>query len=110
MVPRLCVPEIQRFEARNWNLAASGAPFTASNVANRVGVSTPFSGARSVMVMVVFPFGLVVGGWWLVVGVLRLGDGERSRVAAYAAADRHGSPGAATGARRGRSASQMASS
>src|SRR5436190_16605875 len=41
MVLRLCVPLIHSLLVRNWNLAASGAAFTASSVAKRVAVSTP---------------------------------------------------------------------
>jgi hypothetical protein len=37
MVVRLCVPLTHSLWARNWNLAASGACFTASRVAKRVG-------------------------------------------------------------------------
>jgi hypothetical protein len=50
IVVRLCVPLTQRFTARNWKRAASGAPLTASRVANSVGTSTPFKGGRSVVV------------------------------------------------------------
>src|SRR6266508_119779 len=42
MVLRLWVPLSHWLAARNWNLAASGAALTASRVANRVAVSTPF--------------------------------------------------------------------
>jgi hypothetical protein len=41
MVLRLWVPDCHWLCARNWNLAAAGACFTASSVANRVAVSTP---------------------------------------------------------------------
>ena len=66
MVLWLWVPDIHRFEARNWNWAAAGASFTASRVANRVVVSTPlrtplgsgWSWDGSFVVVVV-----VVGGW-----------------------------------------------
>src|SRR5436305_6812008 len=51
MVPRLWVPDCHRLEARNWNLAASGAAFTASRVANSMEVSTPLRTGLSVMVM-----------------------------------------------------------
>src|SRR3954454_2646718 len=51
MVPRLWVPDCHRLEARNWNLAASGAAFTASRVANSIDVSTPLRTGLSVMVM-----------------------------------------------------------
>src|SRR3954468_10660321 len=51
MVPRLWVPDCHRLEARNWNLAASGAAFTASIVANSIDVSTPLRTGLSVMVM-----------------------------------------------------------
>ena len=47
MVPRLWVPDTQRFFARNWNVASGGLSLTALMVANRVGVSTPLSGPRS---------------------------------------------------------------
>src|SRR4051795_11676636 len=61
MVPRLWVPEIHSLWARNWNLAAAGAPFTASSVAKRVVVSTPLRvGSLSVAVMVL----LLRWVWW----------------------------------------------
>ncbi len=41
MVPWLWVPLSHSLWARNWNLAAAGASFTASSVAKRVAVSTP---------------------------------------------------------------------
>src|SRR6266536_1213605 len=50
-VDRLWVPLTQRLVARNWNLAMSVSPFTASSVANRVAVSTPFRTWFSVMVI-----------------------------------------------------------
>src|SRR3954451_10150140 len=57
MVPWLWVPEIQRLDARNLNLAASGAAFTASMVAKSVAVSTPLRMGLSMVVMVVMvPF------------------------------------------------------
>ena len=43
-VERLWVPLTQVLLARNWNLAISCWPLTASRVANRVAVSTPFGG------------------------------------------------------------------
>src|SRR5690242_2613017 len=51
MVDWLWVPDSQRLVARNWNLARSVSPFTASRVANRVAVSTPLRTALSVVVM-----------------------------------------------------------
>src|SRR6266536_2866529 len=51
MVERLWVPLTQRLVARNWNLAMSVSPFTASSVANRVAVSTPLRTGLSVVVM-----------------------------------------------------------
>src|SRR5262245_47462476 len=50
---RLCVPAIHRLVARNWNFASSGLPLTASSVANRVGVSTPLSGGRILLAVVI---------------------------------------------------------
>ena len=44
MVVRLCVPDTQRFVARNWNRASSGCGPTAPMVASSVGVSTPLRG------------------------------------------------------------------
>ncbi len=41
MVDWLWVPLIHLLVARNWNLAISLLPLTASRVANRVAVSTP---------------------------------------------------------------------
>src|SRR5512138_666604 len=77
MVPRLWVPEIHSLCARNWNLAASGAAFTASRVANSVAVSTPLRiDSLTVAVMRVL---LLVSvrvhasgwvGWWSVARVV----------------------------------------
>src|SRR5438034_5143242 len=53
MVLRLCVPLIHRLVARNWNFASSGLALTASSVANRVGVSTPLSAGRGLVVVVI---------------------------------------------------------
>jgi hypothetical protein len=53
MVLRLWVPLIHWLVARNWNLASSGSALTASSVANMVGVSTPLSGGRILLVAVV---------------------------------------------------------
>ena len=54
--------------ARNWNLAISFCPLTASRVANSVGTSTPLSGWRAVAVVISSPVlvGVVAGsssGW-----------------------------------------------
>src|SRR5215813_9987939 len=62
MVERLWVPLIHVFVARNWNLAISVSPFTASSVANRVAVSTPLRIGFSVVVT----DSLVVFGRYLV--------------------------------------------
>src|SRR4029450_13195538 len=76
MVPRLWVPLTDWLWARNWNLAASGACLTASRVAKRVAVSTPFrieSSTLAVVSVVVMMACLpgdalapvaVLGGWW----------------------------------------------
>src|SRR5215475_13136705 len=53
MLLRLCVPCSHWLVARNWNFASSGLALTASSVANRVGVSTPLSGGRILLVAVV---------------------------------------------------------
>ena len=50
-VERLCVPVTQVLLARNWNLAISCCPFTASRVANSVAVSTPLRRGLSVVVV-----------------------------------------------------------
>src|SRR4051794_23362800 len=50
MVPWLCVPLIHLLLARNWNLAISLLPLTASRVANNVAVSTPLRMGLSVVV------------------------------------------------------------
>ena len=62
MVVRLCVPLTHWLWARNWNLAASGACFTALRVAKRVAVSTPLrivslaSAAVMSVVVILVPF------------------------------------------------------
>src|SRR4029453_7655444 len=53
MVLRLWVPLIHSLVARNWNLASPGLALTASSVANTVGVSTPLSGGRILLLVVV---------------------------------------------------------
>src|SRR6266540_2419385 len=60
MVVRLWVPDTHRFRARNWNLAASGASFTASSVAKSVTVSTPFRTLSSVAVLMCVVLSLLV--------------------------------------------------
>ena len=60
MVPRLWVPLIHSFPARNWNFAASGAALTASRVAKRVPVSTPLR-VESLSVAVISVLLLL---WW----------------------------------------------
>ena len=54
-VDRLWVPVTQVLVARNWNFAISFCCLTASRVANRVAVSTPLSGAFSVVMVMRFP-------------------------------------------------------
>jgi hypothetical protein len=49
------VPFTHVFLARNWNAAMSGWALTASRVANSVGVPTPLSGKRSVLVVIEDP-------------------------------------------------------
>src|SRR5262245_40465455 len=61
MVVRLWVPLIHRLVARNWNLAISGLPLTASRVANSVAVSTPLNIGVSVVVMSSISFEAVGG-------------------------------------------------
>src|SRR5215472_4106946 len=61
MVERLWVPLTHVFVARNWNLAMSGSPFTASSVANRVAVSTPLRIGLSVVVITLLLIGGCVG-------------------------------------------------
>src|SRR5262245_39549972 len=62
MVDWLCVPLTHLLVARNWNLAMSGLPLTASRVAKRVAVSTPLRTGFSVTVMVVVLLARV-GSW-----------------------------------------------
>src|SRR3954452_5132935 len=78
MVPRLWVPDCHRLEARNWNLAASGAAFTASRVANSIDVSTPLRTGLSVMVMSLVLSGGVSGDGS--VGIRRRWPQARPRV------------------------------
>ena len=60
---RLCVPLSQVLVARNWNLAISGWPLTASRVANSVAVSTPLRlGFSMVVLMACVPSGFGAGG------------------------------------------------
>ena len=56
IVDWLWVPLIHLFVARNWNLAMSLLPFTASIVANRVAVSTPLRVGFSIVVIGVSPW------------------------------------------------------
>ncbi len=65
MVDWLWVPEIQRLEARNWNLASSRCALTASRVAKSVGVSTPLRGVGvgfRVIFLLLFGFSRLVRG------------------------------------------------
>jgi len=57
MMPRLCVPLSHSLWAQDWNLAASGACFTASRVAKRVVVSTPLriESLNSPVVVILLP-------------------------------------------------------
>src|SRR5215471_18580415 len=74
MVVRLWVPLTHWLRARNWNLAASGACFTASRVANRVAVSTPLrmeSLASAAVMSVVVIAVCLLGCDCLMVAVLR---------------------------------------
>src|SRR4051812_8376041 len=77
-MPWLWVPDTQRFDARNWNLAASGAAFTASRVAKSVVVSTPLRTGPSVRVMVGGPFGFGGGDGpgWIADGLWRFSGGS----------------------------------
>src|SRR5215471_18642485 len=61
MVERLWVPLTHVFVAQNWNLAMSESAFTASNVANRVAVSTPLRIELSVVVITLLLIGSRVG-------------------------------------------------
>src|SRR5262245_36284532 len=51
MTVRLWAPWTQRLVARHWKRAISGWALTASSVANRTSVSTPFSVLRMVVLM-----------------------------------------------------------
>src|SRR5215472_18346652 len=103
MVLRLCVPLTHWLCARNWNLAASGACFTASRVAKRVAVSTPLRIASldwAVVMSVVVILVCLLECWLIVEGCAgRYQFAESTRrppfpvaVAGQAVASRH-SPG-----------------
>src|SRR5262245_6939937 len=71
MVDWLCVPLTHRLVARNWNLAMSGLPLTASRVAKSVAVSTPLRTGFSMIVIGGCSLALVVSLFWRRLGALR---------------------------------------
>src|SRR6266498_2350399 len=89
MVLRSWVPLTHSLWARNWNLAASGACFTASRVANRVVVSTPLRieslTSLAVMSVVVILVHLLVGGGAQL--LLELDERRHRRIGRQAAGD-----------------------
>src|SRR5215207_210927 len=71
IVLRLWVPLSHWLLARNWNCAASGAPLTASSVANRVAVSTPLRIESLAMVVMVVLLVVCLDGGEVELGVQR---------------------------------------
>src|SRR5215217_8968818 len=74
MVDWLCVPLTHLLVARNWNLAISLLPLTASRVANKVAVSTPLRIGLS-MTLDIWKCSLMISGL-MVCGGLPFGKSE----------------------------------